>query len=391
MPNPDEMLKQFQETEAQAAEFDSTSRTLSHAREEAQRKAQINELRRLTNLENARQDVLTLLRDTVPLVGVPEVVVEKGLARRRPKQIWGLMLSDMQLGQKTTFGDSGDMFEQTSEVCQEQVMKLWSKICELHDISKGSVDVEEFVIMNLGDNHDGDSMRVSQAMKVDQPVAKQFVQVFDLESWLYLQALTRFKKVSSYRVGGNHDRFSAKAGSAGLDELSYVNTYSWIGGEMLIRMHSQAIKEGRLSIANSESFWGATIIANQRVVYEHGASFKASVGSYGGVSYYSIANAAAKYIQMLDGADLIMMGHFHTPMKLPIRGGWGWQLMNGAFPPSSDFIQSNFKGFGRPQQTLFKLHPDYGLIGDEPIYLDTPHMLKPGQFWANKRQELNER
>src|SRR5207253_2189896 len=140
--------------------------------------------------------------------------------------------------------------------------------------------------------------------------------------------------VRVHNVGGNHDRTSPKPGLAGLGQLGFHDTYAWLAGEYIRASHSQAIKEGRLAITNWESAFGYDIIAGQRTVFEHGASFKTSTGSYGGVPYYPIANAAGKYREMLDGADLVVFGHHHIPALLPM--GRGWQVLNGSFAPSTN-------------------------------------------------------
>lgn len=359
------------------------AQTLLEARDAAKRRNDIAELRRLLTAENHRQEALKIIRDSVAMVDPPKLRPQVKGAKRSPHHTWGLVLSDWQLGQLTTSADSGHVFEQTTAVTKAQVREMWDRVEYLHGIESNGKTIDELVIFSLGDLLEGDNMRPSQAAMVDRPVTKQAMDVYDLESELVQKALTIFPKVRVLHVGGNHDRTSTKPGNAGLGELSYIDTYSWMIAEMLRRMHEKAIDDGRLSIVNHESFFGTAIVANQRCVYEHGASFRASTGSYGGTSYYSIANAAAGYQKMLDGADLVLMGHHHKAMVLPM--GWGWQILNGALPPSSQFVQSNFKGYGRPSQTLLDLHPDKGLVGWRCLYLETPGMVRPGDFWKRAK------
>lgn len=358
---------------------------LAAARADAQRRSDLSDLRRLTSVENHRQDVLAAVREFAPLLSVPKVepirrAGEKGL----PHHTWGLVISDWQLGQKDTLAGTGNVFEQSTEITKAQVREMWERVERLHDIQRNAKVVDELVIFSLGDLLENDQMRASQAGQIDSLVTRQAVDVTDLEAWLITQALARFPKVRVLHVGGNHERTSPKPGNAGLGELGFTDTYSWLIGEFLRRMFEKSIDSGRLEIVNHESFFGTAIVADLRCVYEHGASFRSSTGSYGGVSYYSIANAAAGYQKMLDGADLTIMGHHHVPMLLPM-GGWGWQVMNGALTPSSGYAQSNFKGYRRPSQTLLDLHPKRGVVGWHPLYLETPNMVRPGQFWRQAR------
>lgn len=369
---------------AKADELELAQRLLRE-KEDAKRRAEIAEIKRLLTAENHRQDALKIIHDNVLLLEPPKLQAPPNPGRKAPRHTWCPVISDWQLGQLTTFAASGQVFEQTTSVTKEQVKRFWAGIETLHSIAAQSKVVEELVIFSLGDLVEGDQLRVSQATQVDSPVTRQAIDVLDLESWFLNQALARFPKVRLLHVGGNHDRTSTKPGNAGLGELGYTDTYSWMIGEVLRRQFERSIDAGRLEIVNHESFFGTAIVANQRCVYEHGASFRASTGSYGGTSYYSISNAAAGYQKMLDGADLVLMGHHHKAMVLPM--GWGWQIMNGALPPSSQFVQSNFKGYGRPSQTLVDLHPQHGLVGWHPIYLETPGMARPGDFWKRAKGE----
>jgi hypothetical protein len=376
-------LKEFAEKDAaeKAEKADLPSR-LKREREAARTKADLAELRKLTSAENHRQDVLNLVREFASMAEPPKYTPpSKTGTRRLPHHTWGALLSDWQMGQLNTIQGTGGLFEQTTAITKQQVRLYWQLIEQQHRIQNTGKVVDELVYFSLGDLVENDQMRSSQAGEIDSLVTQQAVDALDLEAWLLNQALATFPKVRLLHVGGNHDRTSPKPGSAGLGDLGFTDTYSWLIGAVLQRMFERAIDAGRLEIVNHESFFGTAIVAGQRCVYEHGASFKASTGSYGGVSYYSIASAAAKYQAMLDGADMVLMGHHHRAMVLPMNGGFGWQVMNGALPPSSSFIQSNFKSVGRPTQILLDLHADRGLVGWSPLYLDTEHQMKPGQFW----------
>lgn len=357
-------------------------RRLDLERGNAVRRTQIKELKDLLKGEQIRADILKTLADHVPLLTPPTLVETPGPADR-PEYTWVLVLSDLQHGQLTSFNASGGTFEQSSAVSREQFRLLWVKFQAQLAAASVSKRITRVVLLIVGDMHEGDSMRVSQAMKVDSPVTVQCIEVNDLETELIMNLAAVVPMVEVHVVGGNHDRTSTKPGTAGLGELSMLDTFAWLGGEILARRLSHLISDGRVELVNNESWFGAAIIAGRKVVYEHGASFRSSTGSYGGVSFYSIANAAAGYARMLDGADLVVFGHFHQPMILPMKGGWGWQVVNGAFPPSTEFVQSNFKGVGRPSQWLLELHEDHGMTMAQPIYLDTEHMVQPGDFWRN--------
>lgn len=360
---------------------------MARERSDAQRRSDIAELKRLLTAENHRQDALRLISAHAPRLSVPKLLTPKKSSKTLPRHTWGLLVSDWQMGQSNVSTASGGIFEQSSAITKAQVYRMWELLEQQHRIESAGKVIEELVIFSLGDLVEGDQMRPSQAAEIDNLVTKQTIDVADLEAWLINQALSLFPKVRVLHVGGNHDRVSTKAGNAGLGELGFTDTYSWLVGAFLQRMFRDSIEAGRLEIVNHESFFGAAMVAGLRCVYEHGASFRSATGSYGGVSYYSIAAAAGKYQEMLSGADLVLMGHHHKAMVLPMNSGWGWQVMNGALPPSSSWIQSSFKSVGRPTQVLIDLHETIGLVGWKPLYLDTASQLKPGEFWTRVKAE----
>lgn len=167
---------------------------ISHEREDAERKAHIRELRNLLSAERIKADMLRTIAEHAPLLTPPTLHGYDGPSSR-PRHTWVLCLSDLQHGQKTTLEASGHVFEQSSAISREQFRMLWDRLDALARIASQSIEIDELVILDLGDLHEGDSMRVSQAMKVDAPVTVQCVEVTDLLSELIHNALARFPKV----------------------------------------------------------------------------------------------------------------------------------------------------------------------------------------------------
>lgn len=375
---------QIQRLKEKLSKFESLEYRLRRAKEDAQRRATIKKLERLLKAENARQEQLAIIRDCTVQVEPPKYEPFALAPSSAPVHTSALVTSDWQMGQWSKLGGSGGMYQQTTAITKRQVYQMWQKFLLCHTIDAAAKQYDEFVLWNLGDMCEGDQMRQSQAAEVDSLVTSQTLEVFDLEAMLITEALKHFKKVRVLRVGGNHDRTSSKPGNAGLGELGFTDTYSWMVGEFLKRFFAKSQDADRLEIVNHESFFGTAKVAGLRCVYEHGASFKTSTGSYGGVPYYPIANAARGYQSMLDGADVVLFGHHHKSMILPMNGGWGWQILNGALPPSSSWVQSSFKGYGRPTQWMLEFHHEIGLNNFRPIFLEQPEHMKPGQYWKKR-------
>jgi len=345
----------------------------------ALRAAQINELKQLLSAKSSQDRYIHTINKYAPLLKVPELPDKYRGAKNKPNHSWVLVLSDLHIGQKTAADATGHLFEQSTDISRKQMQHLWKTIRLLHSIATKSINVTDLWILQLGDLVEGDGMRTSQVTGIDELVTKQTIDVVDILVEFIQNCETIFPVVNVRNTGGNHDRTSQKASYAGLGELGYHDTYAWLIAEFERRIFKESIEAGRLTLRNSNSFFDGDIIAGQRVAYEHGASFKTSTGSYGGIGWYPIQNAGMKYQAMLDGVDILVMGHHHTAACLPL--GRGWQVLNGALPPSTPFVQSGFKRVTIPSQVLFEVHEDFGLVNYRPIYLDLGNTAKPGDFW----------
>lgn len=363
----------------------SIKQSLDKAREQeklvSQRAVQIAELKRLLASELSQRRYMDTIAKHVPILKIPKLPL-KILSPDKPNIEWNLCLSDLHTGQRTESIETGGLFEQSTELVKIQFDALWKRLRYLHALASNSVNIVKLNIFQLGDLVDGDGMRASQARGIDDLVTAQTMNTVDLLVDLVNKCLTLgIPVIDIDNVGGNHDRTSVKASYGGLGELGYHDTYAWLIAEIERRMFKQAIDQKRLRVNNHNTFFGGKIVAGHKVVFEHGASFKTSSGSYGGIGWYPIQAAAKNYQTMLDGADIVVMGHFHQAACLPL--GKGWQILNGALPPSTPFVQSTFKRVNLPCQVLFSLHDEQGLTDFQPIYLPHPEAAKPGAFWEN--------
>lgn len=293
---------------------------------------------------------------------------------------WAVQISDWHVGQKTTLEHTGGMYEQTVEVVRAQVDKLITAISGIFYESKGK-HVKRLWVPLLSDIVENDSMRPSQLREIQIPVVKQVMEGFDLLAYFFrtLLQLPGLEELIVDAVGGNHDRTTPKAGLAGLGETDYCDTFAWLIGEMLKRAFAD---DPRVTVENWETFFGTREFAGLKHAFEHGSSIRTSGGSYGGIPFYPIVNAARQYESMLGGVDCVWLGHLHTPYHLAL-GQEGHIIGNGALPATSRFVQSRYKTIRRPQQTLVEFHRKHGLTAIRPLYADID-LPKPGEVWKMK-------
>mgnify|MGYP001582723094 CR=1 FL=1 len=349
----------------------------SHRRDTEQANRQ--ELKKLTALETRVRRYEAVLQECLTAYEPTPLVIASSKERAKlPQHELVLCTGDWHTGLKAAVHETGGIYEQDVATTRDQVFRLWDRVVRLHDIQSTGINYTKLHIIGLGDLIDNDDMRPSQHRQVEDVMTVQTVQAFDLFTWLVRQALTRFNAVEVDLVGGNHDRTGRAKGNAGLGELDYADTVSWLIGEFTKRLF---VDEPRVKIRNWNTFFGYKMIAEHRVVFEHGSSIKWSASSYGGVPWYGVSQLPRKYAEMLGEADITVIGHGHRPAVLP--SGRGWLVLNGALPATSLYEQSSFKSIHRPLQWLLSVHRKYGLTGLTPIYLDVPGTVLPGEIWED--------
>lgn len=355
-------------------------------RERQQRAEQIRTLSELHRSEAKRRDYIKAIRETLPnMEPIPYREITVHDRGKMSIHKWVITLSDWHIGQKTPIAHTGGLYEQNLGITQWQVDRLLYALKSIHEVNTRGQIIEEVMVLVEGDIVDGDAMRPSQLRAIDIPVTEQALEAYRLLRYFMTQvaAFPGVKRVVAHVVGGNHDRTSARPGNAGLGETDYVDTYAWLMGSVLKESFRD---DPRLDVEVWDTFFGYTIFAGQRFVFEHGASFKTSSGSYGGVGWYPILNAAGKYKDMLDGADIVSMGHFHVPAVLPTGRG-GWVIVNGALPATTHWVQATFKSIRHPTQWLLDFHEDHGLVAPQPLYAIPDTLLGEGEAWKQAAEK----
>lgn len=337
------------------------------------------ELRKATALESRIRRYEAALRDCLTAYEpTPLIIPARDNSEELPQHELVLLTGDWHTGARYQLHETGGVYEQDVATTREQVERLWDRVVRLHEIQSSGINFTKLHIISLGDLIDGDDMRPAQHRQVEDVMTVQTVQAFDLFSWLCRQALTIFPEVEVEMVGGNHDRAGRNRGNAGLGELDYADTMSWLIGEFTKR---QFENEPRIKVRNWNTFFGYKHVAGQRLVFEHGSSFKWNANSYAGIPWYAVSMLPKRYADMLGKPDITVIGHGHRPAVLP--DGRGWLVVNGALPATTQFEQSSFKSVHRPMQALLSVHEKYGMTGWTPIYLDVPGTALPGDVWED--------
>ena len=353
---------------------------ITHEIEQQRRRELAKELSQLQRTEAKRQQyVRTIESSLAPFEPTPLVPQREDYSGLSPHS-WLIQFSDWHVGQSTPIQTTGGVYEQTTEITRWQVEQMVGALRSIHAVQQKAYEIKKILVVFNGDLLENDQMRASQARGIDRLVTQQAVEVFDLMAYMLRQLLTLpgVEEIEVHNVGGNHDRTSTKPGNAGLGELDYVDTYSWLVGSLLARALAD---EPRIKITNWETFFGYTQFCGQRVIFEHGSSVRLGVGSYGGIPWYPVVNGANKLMDMLGGAELVLMGHVHQPAVIPLKQRT-WLVMNGSLPATTSWVQATMKSIREPTQWLLNLHEEHGVVEFHPIYAPPASFRKRGSIWV---------
>ncbi len=337
----------------------STSDRIKAHREQVHRKAELEALRGLTAKRAMLEELAEVLTGAVETLPVPAAFV---VNPNPPKDLVGLsLLSDVHVGMSVP-GRLNAGWTQNTEITEEQFTSLAQQIISYEPRPK------TLRILDLGDDVEGSSMRVSQIAIVDRFVAQQAILYGQMLAEFITTLLPYFEHIQIDRVPGNHGRVSSKAGLAGLDELDPANSWDWVGGEMARAMLKPAIDAKRVTLINHESFYGTTDILGHKILFEHGSSLRGG-SSWGGIPWYGVERMAAAYRDLEGDYSLLAVGHWHRPFHAS-AGRYGHVLANGSFPPTTPFVVASKHQAARSCQLYCQFGTE-GLVSVQHLYLDT--------------------
>lgn len=220
-------------------------------------------------------------------------------------------------------------------------------------IAQDKIGAKIFNAWMLGDIVSGmihDELEVTNEITIMEQVntATDMLQV-------QLQKLAdEFETVNVVCLSGNHGRTKQKPYIA----QHSVNNYDW--------MVAQSLERGLTNRPNihfniPRSPWTIINVAGTRFVVRHG--HKKGSGNSLGIPAYGLTRDAFQRKVLLIEEDIkwdhAVIGHYHQFGVIPVAGRTK-VIMNGSLIGPDAFADSITAG-GAPSQTLFGVHPEYGL------------------------------
>lgn len=261
-----------------------------------------------------------------------------------------LLFSDLHYGSKF---EGSDLFPgYSSEVAESNFRDMisWTiSNCQ-------SIGTKRLHFVSLGDVVDGTHLRIQHARETDRNFADQAVEAAKMISSGINDIIAAGIDVNFYGVPGNHSRLQAKYGSGDPSENMDIVIYEFI------RMASPLLK----SVSITSSWYLVEKILGHGVLMIHGDTVRGYANPARKVvevaGNYQRAN---KMMSRREGTNTVdieycLCGHFHaakmhSEMDMEI-------YINGAFPPTSEFVGMQLSKVERPRQTMLIFDERDGVV-----------------------------
>lgn len=295
--------------------------------------------------------------DAALVVGRPAPVTAPKRDRRKGSpEVALLHVTDTHVGQVT------ESFN--TDVAKRRIRDTVSKAIKLTDIQRADHPIIECVVLLGGDLIEQTGQFPNQVWGVD---GSTFQQIFDAAGVIQEALLTLlgdFSKVTVYEVPGNHGRVGRGKGRQSLDYESATNWDRIIGKVIRDQLESQP----RIEWHAADSWYHVGEVGAYRFLCHHGDTIR---GFGGNIPAYGILR---KHLSWQAGVmpefHDAYLGHFHTPMSLPLPAG-GRVFVTPSLVSDSAFAKEWVASTSVPGQRLHFVDPDRGRVTAEYlIWLD---------------------
>jgi hypothetical protein len=289
--------------------------------------------------------------DAALVVGKPKPVPAPKRDRRKgAPEVALLHLTDTHIGAVTPSFNT--------EVAIERVRETVNKTIRLTQIQRADHPVRECVVLLGGDLIEQTGQFPNQVWAVD---GTTFAQIFNAAGAIHdalLTLLREFEKVTVYEVPGNHGRVGRGKGRQSLDYESETNWDRIIGKVISDQVASQP----RIEWHAAESWYHVGHIGAYRFLCHHGDTIR---GFGGNIPAYGILRKHLSWQAgvMPDFHDAYL-GHFHTPMALPLPAG-GRVFVTPSLVSDSAYAKEWVASTSVPGQRLHFIDPQRGRVTAE--------------------------
>lgn len=325
---------------------------------------QLREAHRQANADDdLRQAVFGLAAQKIE---PPKWTITPPTAKASSASIPLLFTSDFQWGETIRSDDMAGINEFNIEVAARRYRLLIEKTIDLSFNHMVKPDYPGIIYVRGGDMVSGE-IHEELARTNELSAIPAVNDLVDKEAWGIERIAEKFGRVYVVTIPGNHGRSTVKPHS----KRYAASNYDTLSGWMLEKWFRN---DGRIEFHTPMSGDAMIEIFGWRVLVTHGDR----MGSRGGQGFIGPAATIARgmkkvvdyYATLGQTIDVIMVGHFHTPLEL--EHGFS----NGSLPGASEYARDGRMRPAPPTQWLLFFHPDHGVTARWPILLEKP-MRRP--------------
>jgi hypothetical protein len=286
-------------------------------------------------------------REAAIAVGSPLAPPAPKERRVRRAEMALLLLSDWHVGKATS--------SYNTRVAEKRVLELGEKVLKIVKIERADHPVRECHALLAGDFVENLNIFPGQAYEVDSSMFTQLFAAANMLEGLLRTLLSSFETVHVWTQTGNHGRIGRKGDNPRRDNVDRV----------LYEVVRERFGTSRMVWHPSESWFTIVEAGNYRALMVHGDQIKSFGGNTPAFGITRKVNAWATGV--LPPFTDCMMGHYHSPIALPIANGKGRTFVNPSIESDSDFAREFVASTGTPGQRLFFVEPLKGRLTSERI------------------------
>jgi hypothetical protein len=323
------------------AELEATARRLQRQLSKAKAKT-----------EELVEAVYQAAHDAALVNGTPSAVAKPAAdKRRRSGEVALLHVTDTHVGQVTSSFNT--------EVAHQRIQDTIAKTLKLTEIQRADHPVNECVVMLGGDLIEQTGQFPNQSWGVDGSTFKQIFDAAGFISEAILTLLANFQSVRVFAVPGNHGRVGRGRGRQSLDYESETN-WDRICCQIV---QDQLANQDRLNWTPADSWYQIIEIGKYRALLHHGDTIR---GFGGNIPAYGILRKHLSWSAgVLPDFTDAYLGHFHTPMSLPLSNGHGRVFVTPSLVSDSPYSKEWVAASSVPAQRLHFVHPEHGTVTGE--------------------------
>jgi hypothetical protein len=288
--------------------------------------------------------------DAALVSGTPSPVPAPKPDKRKGGEVALLHMTDTHIGAVTpTFN---------TDIAHERIRETIAKTVALSEIQRADHPVDECVLMLGGDHIEQTAQFPNQSWAVD---GTTFQQIFNAASFIQeaiLTLLANFTKVRVFSVPGNHGRVGK---GKGRQSVEYESATNW--DSILFQIcRDQLGQQDRLEWTHSGEWYEIIEIGKYRALLHHGdliRGFGGNIPAYG-ILRRHLSWSAGVLPEFRDA----YLGHFHTPMTLPLTNGTGRVFVTPSLVSDSAYAKEWVGSASVPAQRLHFIHPERGVTGE---------------------------